>query len=96
MVTRRKKKRKREISPKWVPERNGNYQDRSILKEYNQDQKSTFKLLTDAQVQQISNPEILNSNDYNEIKTYYEELEKEFEYTELKQEIIIFFNYFLF
>ena len=74
---------------------NGNYQDRSILKEYNQDQNSTFKLLTDAQVQQISNPEILNSNDYNEIKTYYEELEKEFEYTELKQEIIEKYNNFL-
>lgn len=74
---------------------NGNYQDRSILKEYNQDQNSTFKLLTDAQVQQISNHEILNSNDYNEIKTYYEELEKEFEYTELKQEIIEKYNNFL-
>lgn len=73
----------------------GNYQDRSILKEYNQDQNSTFKLLTDAQVEQISNPEILNSNDYNEIKTYYEELEKEFEYTELKQEIIEKYNNFL-
>ena len=73
----------------------GNYQDRSILKEYNQDQNSIFKLLTDAQVQQISNPEILNSNDYNEIKTYYEELEKEFEYTELKQEIIEKYNNFL-
>ena len=74
---------------------NGNYQDRSILKEYNQDQNSTFKLLTDAQVEQISNPELLNSNDYNEIKTYYEELEKEFEYTELKQEIIEKYNNFL-
>lgn len=74
---------------------NGNYQDRSILKEYNQDQDSTFKLLTDAQVQQISNPEILNSNDYNEIKTYYEEIEKEFEYTELKQETIEKYNNFL-
>ena len=59
------------------------------------DQNSTFKLLTDAQVQQISNPEILNSNDYNEIKIYYEELEKEFEYTELKQEIIEKYNNFL-
>ena len=66
-----------------------------LNKEYNQDQNSTFKLLTDAQVQQISNPEILNSNDYNEIKTYYEELEKEFEYTELKQEIIEKYNNFL-
>ena len=74
---------------------NGNYQDRSILNEYNQDQNSIFKLLTDAQVQQISNPEILNSNDYNEIKTYYEELEKEFEYTELKQETIEKYNNFL-
>lgn len=66
-----------------------------LNKEYNQDQNSTFKLLTDAQVEQISNPEILNSNDYNEIKTYYEELEKEFEYTELKQEIIEKYNNFL-
>lgn len=73
----------------------GNYQDRSILKEYNQDQNSTFKLLTDSQVEQISNPEILNSNDYNEIKTYYEELEKEFEYTDLKQQIIEKYNNFL-
>ena len=35
---------------------NGNYQGKSILKEYNQDQNSTFKLLTDAQVEQISTP----------------------------------------
>lgn len=66
-----------------------------LNKEYNQDRNSTFKLLTDSQVQQISNPEILNSNDYNEIKTYYEKLEKEFEYTELKQEIIEKYNNFL-
>ncbi len=61
---------------------NGNYEDRSILEEYNQEQNSTFRLLSDSEIEQISNPEILNSNDYNEIKTYYENLEKEFEYTD--------------
>ena len=66
----------------------GNYQDRSILAEYNQDQNSTFRLLSDSEIEQISNPEILNSNDYNEIKTYYENLEKEFKYTDIKDEII--------
>ena len=58
----------------------GNYEDRSILEEYNQEQNSTFRLISDSEIEQISNPEILNSNDYNEIKTYYENLEKEFAY----------------
>ena len=66
----------------------GNYQDRSILAEYNQDQNSTFRLLSDSEIEQISNPEILSSNDYNEIKTYYENLEKEFKYTDIRNEII--------
>lgn len=61
---------------------NGNYEDRSILAEYNQEQNSTFRLLSDNEIEQISNPEILNSNNYNEIKTYYENLEKEFAYTD--------------
>lgn len=60
----------------------GNYEDRSILAEYNQEQNSTFRLLSDNEIEQISNPEILNSNNYNEIKTYYENLEKEFAYTD--------------
>ena len=66
----------------------GNYQDRSILEEYNQDQNSTFRLLSDSEIEQISNPEILNSNDYNEIKTYYENLEKEFAYTDSINKIV--------
>ena len=75
--------------------RKGNYQDRSILKEYNQDQNSTFKLLTDKQIEQISNTEILNSNDYNKIKEYYENLEKEFSYDEIKQPIIDNYNKYI-
>ncbi len=66
----------------------GNYEDRSILTEYNQDQNSTFRLLSDSEIEQISNPEILNSNDYNEIKTYYENLEKEFAYTDSINKIV--------
>lgn len=58
-----------------------------ILSDYNKDQNSTFRLLSDSEIEQISNPEILNSNDYNEIKTYYENLEKEFKYTDIKKEI---------
>ena len=75
--------------------RKGNYQDRSILKEYNQDQNSTFKLLTDKQIKQVSNTEILNSNDYNKIKEYYENLEKEFSYDEIKQPIIDNYNKYI-
>ena len=67
---------------------NGNYEDRSILAEYNQEQNSTFRLLSDSEIEQISNPEILNSNDYNEIKTYYENLEKEFAYTDSINKIV--------
>lgn len=66
----------------------GNYQDKSILQEYNQDQNSTFRLLADQEISQISNPEILNSNNYEEIKQYYENLEEEFKYTDIKNEII--------
>ena len=67
---------------------NGNYNNRDILEEYGQDQNSTFRQLSDKETQQISNPEILNSNDYNEIKTYYENLEKQFAYTDQIKEIV--------
>ena len=72
----------------------GNYEDRLILEEYNQDQNSTFRLLSDTEINQISNPEILNSNNYEEIKQYYENLEKEFKYTDIKNEIIGKYNEF--
>lgn len=66
----------------------GNYQDRSILKEYNQEQNSTFRLLSDDEIDKISNNDILNSNNYDEIKQYYENIEKELKYTDIKNEII--------
>lgn len=66
----------------------GSYQDKSILDEYNQEKNSTFRLLSNTEINQISNPEILNSNNYEEIKQYYENLEKEFKYTDIKNEIL--------
>ena len=48
------------------------HKDMSILDEYGFDQNSTFNYLSDAEIEEISNPDILNSNDYNEIKAYYD------------------------
>ena len=68
--------------------------NRNELENYNKDQNSTFRLLSDTEINQISNPEILNSNNYEEIKQYYENLEKEFKYTDIKNEIISNYNEF--
>ena len=48
------------------------HKDMSILDEYGFDQNSTFNYLSDAEIEEISNPDILNLNDYNEIKAYYD------------------------
>ena len=53
-----------------------------LNKEYNIDKNSTFRLLTNKDIIQINNQDILASNDYTEIKTYYETLEKDFTYTD--------------
>ena len=48
------------------------HKDISILEEYGFDQNSTFNYLSDSEIEEISNPDILNSNDYKEIKLYYD------------------------
>ena len=48
------------------------HKDISILDEYGFDQNSTFNYLSDTEIEEISNPDILNSNDYDEIKAYYD------------------------
>ena len=40
--------------------------------EYKTDLNSTFNYLSDTEIEEISNPDILNSNDYNAIKAYYD------------------------
>lgn len=48
------------------------HKDISILDEYGFDQNSTFNYISDTEIEEISNPDILNSNDYNEIKAYFD------------------------
>ena len=52
--------------------------DRNILDEYDFDQNSSFNYLTDEEIEIISDPDILNSNDYNEIKEYYDNFDKKY------------------
>ena len=66
----------------------GNYSSREILDEYGIEQNSEFYLLSDYEIEKISNEEILNSNNYDEIKAYYENLEEEFKYMEVEQQIL--------
>ena len=70
----------------------GNYLNNSILEEYGVEQNSEFYLLTDIEIEKISNEEILNSNDYAQIKAYYENLEEEFKYMEVEQRILELYN----
>ena len=60
----------------------GNYNEKEVLEEYGVEQNSTIRLLTQDELIQINNPTILTSNNYTEIKTYYETLEKDFTYTD--------------
>lgn len=66
----------------------GNYQNLNILDEYDRDQNSKFRLLSNFELGKINNETILSSNDYNEIKAYYDNLELEFKYTDLENELI--------
>ena len=66
----------------------GNYADKSILEEFGFENDSTFRVLSDDEVKKVSNQVIFNSNDYNEIKLYYEKLEKEFAYPDILKLLI--------
>ena len=45
-----------------------------LYNEYNVEQDSKLHNVTDEQLEKINNEQILNSDDYNEIKTYYEDI----------------------
>lgn len=53
-------------------------------KEYN----STYRELNSIEINSIYNLEVLESNDYNYIKSYYENVEKEYIYTDALQSVI--------
>ena len=66
----------------YLQNNNGNYNERQILSDYSKDQMSTFRISTTQDLNKINNEKILTSNNYTEIKTYYETLEVDFAYTD--------------
>lgn len=56
--------------------------------EYNIEKNSIFRELSDIELKKVNNEAILSSNDYNEIKSYYDNLELEFKYIDLEKELI--------
>ena len=48
------------------------YQDLEYMYSQGLDLNTTFNYLSDSELEEISNEEILNSNDYDEIKAYYD------------------------
>lgn len=69
-------------------EDNGDYINKEILDEYKLEKNSIFRLLSLKEKEEVLNKEILKSNDYNEIKLYYENLEKQIENNKKINEII--------
>ena len=59
-----------------------------FISQYNKEKNSQFIILDEEEIEKISNNQIMYSNDYNVIKEYYNDLEKEFKYNELAKEII--------
>jgi len=66
----------------------GNYQDKEILKEYNSNQDSTFRLLENKELEKISDTPVLKTNHYNEIKEHYEKVEKELTITDIEMNLM--------
>ena len=56
--------------------------------EYNTDQNSTFNYLSDSEIEEISNPDILNSNDYEEIKAYYDNFDIKYRNSQWKEAVL--------
>lgn len=54
-----------------------------FIAKYNKEKNSQFILLDEDEIEKISNNQIMYSNDYNEIKTYYENLEEQIKYNKL-------------
>lgn len=70
----------------------GDYRNREVLEYNGLYSNSKFRLISDIEIDKISNPDILNSNNYDEIKVYYENLEVQFKYADVENEIIDKYN----
>ena len=56
--------------------------------EYNTEHNSVFNYISDPEIEEISNPDILNSNDYDEIKTYYDKFDVKYRNSHATENII--------
>lgn len=70
----------------------GNYADKAILGKYNLENDSLMRVMSEKEIEKTSNEDILNSNNYDEIKSYYENLEVQFKYADVENEIIDKYN----
>lgn len=70
----------------------GNYADQAILGKYNLENDSLMRVMSEKEIEKTSNDDILNSNNYDEIKSYYENLEVQFKYADVENEIIDKYN----
>lgn len=67
----------------------GNYKEKNILEKYKAEENSVFRTLSETEIQQIENVKILQSNNYEEIKSYYEKIESNFIYNDITNELIL-------
>lgn len=59
-----------------------------FISKYNKEKNSQFIVLDEEEIEKISNNQIMYSDEYNEIKKYYNNLEEEFKYNELVKNIV--------
>ena len=59
-----------------------------ILNEYGLDLNSIFNYLSDTEIEEISNPDILNSTNYDEIKAYYDKFDVKYRNSHATENII--------
>lgn len=60
----------------------------SYIQEKGLELNSSFNYLTDEEIEIVSNSDILNSNDYNEIKEYYDNFDKKYNSKKATQSLI--------
>ena len=67
---------------------NEQHTDLEYLYSQGLDQNSTFNYLSDAEINEISNPDILNSNNYEEIKAYYDNFDIKYRNSQWKEAVL--------
>lgn len=66
----------------------GSFDERQILDEYGQEKNSYFNNINYEEIKLVENAEIINSNDCNKIKEYFENLEEQFALNDAKNLVL--------